>query len=160
MPKRRPRRTQKPRRRQKSENRAAIYFAYPQASLCWRCMHFFLMVRAALGGLHGFLCCCWWHHHLFANSTHFPQIEEGPFGAFFPALLGPGSAPAPERARLALRTIGSPRRHARSTPSAGRCISQLASLWSSEHWRSLGPVSFGFGAASPSSHPRCLCPVP
>ena len=61
-------------------------------------------------------------------STLCPPRVEGPGGAFYPALLGPGPAPAPERARLTLGLFGSPWCHARSTPSAGRCISQLASL--------------------------------
>ena len=85
-----------------------------------------------------------------------------PQGAFFPAPVGAGSAPTPERARLALGTLKKSLAPCplRSTPSAGRCTCQLASLWSSERWRSLGPVSFGFGAASPRYHPGCLCPAP
>ena len=53
-------------------------------------------------------------------------IVEGPSGAFLPAPVGAGSAPTPERARLALRTFEKSTSPCPlwSTPSAGRCTSQ------------------------------------
>lgn len=55
-----------------------------------------------------------------------PPNRKRPLGAFFPAPVGAGSAPTPERARLTLRTFKKSLTPCplRFTPSAGRCTCQ------------------------------------
>ena len=98
---------------------------------------------------------------LICKLNPFPPNRRRPLWGLLPGPTGAGFRSCTGAGKARPRTFGSPWRHARSTPSAGRCISQNWHRFGVQsNWRSLGPVSFGFGAASPSSHPRCLCPAP